>query len=724
MVYQRHFWKDYDESKTETQNIADGAVVTTEKLNEMEIGIDSKADKTALSQTNILLANGLNSKVDKGGNEQVTMAMLAQPVKKAMTGGSVAVVGDGAVNTTNLVDNAVTQNKVADMTFSLPAFEFNNNALPNIDTTAKTMSIPAGRFRLGKKSTLIAAHDVDLSATNWGSLFFNTALNTFTYTWPTGSTIDEPNNICVGGIQYHNANNPIVSLPFNFSYNGGVMPKAPVGGMVTFALAGKKMQFDFDNLTVTVPTLRLVTKNRSKFYTNGASAQTLAFANTSNLQMLTYDYDSDHLAITTVGTSPAINGVILAVFDATAKMISSTLPYTVNGSIPEISLQDQTSIIYCLGNVNQIIRGTTITLIFDNTSLYVNSPWFYGFATLENNEIEIKTNQTLVFNFVDKKLEVPTSRYDRGKCFLVAFNHNGILKYQNIKIVEKEKDTEYTTYFPSEEMRFDFNIDQDAVVVENEIWICGSGSEETSGTIHRLNKESFEKIGTISHNLGHMGNVDYRNGYLLETRGIAVDGTNEIIPKLIFYKNPYGKDTLMLTDSDCFSIDFKDGSKILEQSTLASGGVFGENDRIIYMVGAKCIYKLLLGVGDQDLSDQTADKSDMNSWGTFLTGKLADEFNGTAKILERFYGTQAGTMQGISYRNGNIYYMSGFDDITCKVLEFTNGTYRIKQKYTYVWMDENGAAKQIEPESVFFLGRELYLGGRTVGDSFLVHTEI
>uniref|UniRef100_UPI0034A1D412 hypothetical protein n=1 Tax=Enterococcus sp. 2201sp1_2201st1_C11_2201SCRN_220225 TaxID=3141593 RepID=UPI0034A1D412 len=590
-------------------------------------------------------------------------------------------------------------------------------------TTTKIMSFPSGRFRLGKKSTLIAAHEVDLSSTTWGSLFFNTLLNTFTYTAPTSGSIDEPNNLCVGGIQYGYVNNPVISLPFDFSYNGGVMPKAPVGGMVTFALTGQKMQFDFDNLTVTVPTLRIVTKNRSKFYTNGASAQTLAFNNTSNLQMLTYDYDSDNLAITTVDTRSAINGVILAVFDATAKMISSTLPYTVNGSIPATDQQDQTNIIYCLGNVNQIISGTTINLVFDNKSLHVDSPWFYGFVILENQEIVIKHNETLVFNFVDKKLEVTNSRYDRGKCFAVAFNNNGILKYQNIKIVEKENDTEYTTYFPSEEMRFDFPIDQDAVVVDDEIWICGSGGEDNGGIIQRLNKDNFEKIGTISHGLGHMGNVDYRNGYLLETEGID-NGDSTYYPALIIYHNPHEKSLLTLGDTDCLTISFKDGEKLLENSKLAPGGVFGENDRIIYMVGANCIYKILLGVGEQDLSDKTADKSDMDCWGVFISGKAADEFNGTAKIIDRFYGTQAGVMQGISYRNGNIYYMSGFDDITCKVLEFTNETYRIKQKYTYVWMDENGAAKKIEPEAVFFIGRNLYLGGRTLGDSFLVHTEV
>lgn len=58
MVYQRHFWNDYDESKTETQNIEDGAVVTTEKLNEMEVGIDSKSDKTYVDAMLASIAQG------------------------------------------------------------------------------------------------------------------------------------------------------------------------------------------------------------------------------------------------------------------------------------------------------------------------------------------------------------------------------------------------------------------------------------------------------------------------------------------------------------------------------------------------------------------------------------------------------------------------------------------------------------------------------------------
>uniref|UniRef100_UPI0034A2DB38 hypothetical protein n=1 Tax=unclassified Enterococcus TaxID=2608891 RepID=UPI0034A2DB38 len=419
------------------------------------------------------------------------------------------------------------------------------------------------------------------------------------------------------------------------------------------------------------------------------------------------------------------NGVALAVFDATAKMITSTLAYTINGAIPASDQQDQAVSIYCLGPVRKILSGTTVTLVFGNKSLHVDSPWFYGFVTLENQEIVIKHNETLVFNFVDKKFEVVNSRYNRGKCFLVAFNHSGILKYQNINIVENVSDTEFTTYFPSEEVRFDFKIDQDAQLVEDEIWICGSNSDFDDGTIHCLDKDTFQETRTIRHDLGHLGAIDYRNHHFLSHENADESSSTMVSPRLVFYKNPFGKSELRLADEDCFTIDFKDGDKVLESTKTSGGSVFGENERIIYMFGYNtCLYKILLGVGDQDLSDKTADKSDMDSWGDFVSGKGDNEYNGTAKIIERFYGTAIGVIQGISYYRGNIYAMSDFVDITCKVIEFSNGSYRIKERLTYLWMDENGGAKQIEPEAVFFIGRNLYLGGRTLGDSFLVKTEV
>ncbi|EPH65616.1 hypothetical protein D932_00581 [Enterococcus casseliflavus 14-MB-W-14] len=75
---------------------------------------DANEFRTDINATNINLANGLSNKVDKNGNEQITMPMLSQSVKEAMTGGSVAVVGEGAVSTTNIAENAVTEPKIVE----------------------------------------------------------------------------------------------------------------------------------------------------------------------------------------------------------------------------------------------------------------------------------------------------------------------------------------------------------------------------------------------------------------------------------------------------------------------------------------------------------------------------------------------------------------------------------------------------------------------------------
>lgn len=92
MAYQRHYWKDYDENKTETQNIEDGAVVTTEKLNHIEAGI-----------------NDLDStKVDKGGANQLSWAMADQEFRNQVLGNTPpAVVGVDSVGAENVIENSV-----------------------------------------------------------------------------------------------------------------------------------------------------------------------------------------------------------------------------------------------------------------------------------------------------------------------------------------------------------------------------------------------------------------------------------------------------------------------------------------------------------------------------------------------------------------------------------------------------------------------------------------
>lgn len=81
----------------------------------------------------------LGGKVDKGGAGQVTLAMAAQDLKEAMTGGSVAVVGKNAVNTDNVIDNALTAIKVISP-LQKSSLIPSSAKLPNYDTSTKTLT--------------------------------------------------------------------------------------------------------------------------------------------------------------------------------------------------------------------------------------------------------------------------------------------------------------------------------------------------------------------------------------------------------------------------------------------------------------------------------------------------------------------------------------------------------------------------------------------------------
>lgn len=68
-----------------------------------------EANKTAVSRIN----NLESTKLDKNINESVSWAMLGQDVKEQITGGNTAVVDENSVNTTNIIDGAVTYAKLS-----------------------------------------------------------------------------------------------------------------------------------------------------------------------------------------------------------------------------------------------------------------------------------------------------------------------------------------------------------------------------------------------------------------------------------------------------------------------------------------------------------------------------------------------------------------------------------------------------------------------------------
>lgn len=109
---------------------------TDAKLNNLET---EKANQNELDSTKNAVAQLSSLKVDKGGNEQITLPMLSQEVKTAMTGGSVAVVGENAINTSNVINNALTAQKVISPIQKASLIP-SNVKLPDYDTTTKTLT--------------------------------------------------------------------------------------------------------------------------------------------------------------------------------------------------------------------------------------------------------------------------------------------------------------------------------------------------------------------------------------------------------------------------------------------------------------------------------------------------------------------------------------------------------------------------------------------------------
>ncbi|WP_454389044.1 SGNH/GDSL hydrolase family protein [Streptococcus sp. Marseille-Q8145] len=94
----------------------------------------------------------INDKVDKNGAAQITWAMLAQDAREQITGSKVAVVGNNAVSSANIVDGSVTDSKLDErMGFGLMLA-----GRLTIDAKNSTVTLASGSwFQVGKRKASV-----------------------------------------------------------------------------------------------------------------------------------------------------------------------------------------------------------------------------------------------------------------------------------------------------------------------------------------------------------------------------------------------------------------------------------------------------------------------------------------------------------------------------------------------------------------------------------------
>src|SRR5699024_7424918 len=177
---------DAGESNQEVAQARGGHKVLADRLNETEREIEDKHNETLsqLARAEQLLdgkkadktelTTGLSSKVDKGGNEQVTMSMLAPDIKQAINDGT----WDINVNESDLEDNAATFRKrtrlgeIGIITIS------SAGEIPNFDTVNERLVFPNNLFIVVGKNRYTVQGGVSIDYPNSPGIFIYFDTNT------------------------------------------------------------------------------------------------------------------------------------------------------------------------------------------------------------------------------------------------------------------------------------------------------------------------------------------------------------------------------------------------------------------------------------------------------------------------------------------------------------------------------------------------------------------
>ena len=179
-----------------------------------------------------------------------------------------------------------------------------------------------------------------------------------------------------------------------------------------------------------------------------------------------------------------------------------------------------------------------------------------------------------------------------------------------------------------------------------------------------------------THNLGHVNGVDYisgqlsgygstdlNNGYLVAYNGSGLP------PEVSLFDN-INKNTTFFDVKNSTNIVFKEYTKTLDGDGSVSFGGDYQTILMTRVVDSKTvgIRIIKLGTGTIDYSDKTSDHSDLTSWGTFVSGKTAFQYNGTAKILNDIMldtssiNAESNQPQGQTYVGNSLFMGVGFNN--------------------------------------------------------------
>ena len=327
------------------------------------------------AQTNAQLSSVKNEKANKTdvryNDVPIRMNDLHTEIKQAMTGGSVAVVGENAVGTENLKDSSVTINKLN--VKGLHAVQLHGYDLVDIDTINKTVTIP-NNFRItvdGIVKGTTGDKIISYNASQINHIIYD--LSDDTYKCITNGENDIKKNhvhiLSIWGtrvtssVRYSKNGIPTTldcdnELPLNKipklskdklpSIDLSFIDKSFVWGVVGQALGKVPFDFDFANKRVTVNDhAYIVTDSRRFFYVGGGESFTIDWTNVSGVRYLVYDYVANEVKVAgeKENSLGASSYIVLATWWSHDDWRTLNCPslYTINGEMYDVHKQRKLS---------------------------------------------------------------------------------------------------------------------------------------------------------------------------------------------------------------------------------------------------------------------------------------------------------------------------------------------------------------------------------------------
>lgn len=391
------------------------------------------------------------------------------------------------------------------------------------------------------------------------------------------------------------------------------------------------------------------------------------------------------------------------------------------------------------GNVVTFNKHTMAAINYKGVSVkYLGASGYTGSFTFADNEV-------LIWNWDANTLQKLGNNDARPVEFIV------LLMYKNGYFVDGEMlplllqgntgssvvDSSKVDISESRAFTVDNRASQGVNQVLDTVWMWYNSAADHSDnqSIYLYDsKYPYAQVGTMVHNFGHAAETDYAKA----TDTVLVSNaelTPTVYPRvdLILNGSTYGNgshlDFNAMDTSQKVSINFfeqdADGdiTKIIAGAQGASGGCvacFGEQPNIIYMLvgNPPDVYKIILGTGANDFSDSTG--ADLTKWGTFVSGKGDNEYNGTAKVIRKYVGPNYGTAQSWKFHAGVLYLGVTDTGGTLQVIEVTlrdNGTYTCGKKFQYSGYNADGTTNKSETEGACIIeGRYLLVTARRSGD--------